>query len=101
MRLDPNALDERRVERTGDDGHQAPEPYGDDRQDPPSAPDVHDEQRTREQRDQQQQVGGRQLGVDVGVGRAVDDASSGERQLVATEPVVDRLDQREECEQHR
>ena len=98
---DLELLDERRVAGADQQRHERPQADGDDRIAPAPPPDVDDEQPEREQRDDQQQVDGRQLGVDVGVGGAVDHAPGREVELVALEPVVGGLDQGEQSEQDR
>ncbi len=100
-RLDPHRLDERRVGRAGDDADEGPEPDGHRRQHPAALPDVVDEQAARQQRDEQQQLERRQRGVDVGVGGALHVAPARERERVAGQVVVDRLDQRERGQDHR
>ena len=100
-RLDPEALDEPRIGRTGDDRHQRPQPDGQDRQDPPSAPDVEEEQPAAEQRDEQQQHDGGQLRLHVRVAGPSDEGPIRHGQLVALQPVPECLDEGEDTEQHR
>ena len=100
-RLDLEALHERRVHGAGHDGDEHPQPDGDDRQPPAPLPDVDDEQGGGQQRDDGQQLERGQLRVDVGVGGALDRAAGGGRQLVALQPVADRLEQGEDGQQHR
>ncbi len=99
--LDPEVLDDRRVDAPDDHGHEAPEADGQDRQDPPPTPDVDDEQDHREACDHQQQVGRGQLRLHVGEERAVHGAPGRQRELVALEPVVGDLDQSEQGEEDR
>ena len=100
-RLDPEALDERGVDAPRHDGDEAPQAHREDRQDPAPAPDVDDEQGHGQDRDHQEQVGGRQLGLDIGEQGAVHRAPGGQRELVALQPVVGHLDQGQEGQQDR
>ena len=56
VRLHPELLHHRRVDRADHDRHEAPQPDRDDRQDPPAPPDVPEEQRRGHDRDEDQQV---------------------------------------------
>ena len=56
VRLHLEALDVRGVDRADDDRDESPQADGDHRKHPTAAPDVHDEQRGRRDRDEEQEV---------------------------------------------
>ena len=56
VRVDPELLDRRRVDRADHERHERPQPDRDDRQHPAAPPDVPEEQRGGDDRDEDQQV---------------------------------------------
>ena len=68
---------------------------------PGASPDVEEEQHRTDHGDAEQDVLGRQHRMVVGVGDAGDQVARGVDDVVAVEPVVSRLGQHEQAEQHR
>ena len=85
LRLNLESLDDGGIDRAHDDGHHHPQAHRGHRQHPAPLPDVDNQQDGGQHRDQQQQVDGGQLGVDVGEGGAVHRSPRGE---VEAKPVV-------------
>ncbi len=99
--FDPELLDQRRVDRADHHRDESPQAHRDDRQHPAAAPDVPEEQRGRDDRDEDQQVERGELRIDLGVAGAVDRALGGEVELEAGEVVLRRLHERHHGEDHR
>ena len=99
--LDPELLHRGRVGGADDHRDEGPHAHRDDGEDPPPAEDVDQEQGAGEEADEDQQVQGRELGLDVGVAGAVDHPPAGVDELVALEEVAGRLEQGERRQQHR
>ena len=99
LHLEP--LHEGRVGGAGDDGDEHPQADRDDGQPPPPLPHVDDEEHRGEQRDDGQQLERGELGLDVGVGRALDRPPGRRGELVAGQPVPDRLQQGQHGQEHR
>ena len=97
--IDAEALDEGGVRRAGGHRREDPEADGEDGQDPTADGDVHEEQDEGEDRDADQQLERRQLGLDVGVRRPLHHAPGREVQLELLEEVARRLEQGEHAEQ--
>ena len=71
-------LDDGRVDRPHDYGHDHPQPHRGHRQHPAPLPDVDHQQNCRQHRDQQQKVERRQLGVYIGVAGPIHRPPAGE-----------------------
>ena len=100
-RLDPELLDEGGIDRAHQHRDERPQAHAQDRQHPALQADVVDEQAEGDQRDEHQERQGRQLRLDIGVGRAADHAAGREVQLVALQVVARSLDQGHTAEQQR
>ena len=100
-RLHPQALDDSRIDVAHDQGHERPQPDGQRGQHPAPPSDVHQQQRHREEGDEDQQVRGRQLRLDVGVGGSHHGAAIRGGQLETGQPVVTGPHQGDEAQQHR
>ncbi len=91
----------RGIDRADDQRDEAPQADGDHREHPSAPADVPDEQQRGHDRDEDQEVQRGELRVHVGVPGAVDRPAVREVQLVATEVVLGRLDQRHHGDDHR
>ncbi len=100
-RLDLELLDDARPDQPEEDGGEDEESEPHRRQQPRAPPDVEEEQHRTDQGDAHQDRLGRQHRVVVGVGDAGEQRPGLVGQVVAVEPVVERLRQHEDAEQHR
>src|SRR4029453_17893125 len=81
----------------GSPGQQQDADQGDEQPAPPRPPEEHD---GADQGDPEQELEGRQLGLDVGVGGAADHPTGREQQLVLVHPVAPGLEGNDQAEQH-